>query len=126
MPTSMAGATSRGQRAARAVMVSRLSAMPWANLPSVLAVHGAITSKSALWPSPTCSTCACPPHRSASVKALRPVTDWKVSGVMNFSAAGVRMHIHLGSGLGQFGGQVGGFVGGDGSGDPEQDVLIGE
>jgi len=27
-------------------------------------------------------------HKSASVKALQPVTDWKVSGVMNFSAAG--------------------------------------
>ena len=25
------------------------------------------------------------------MKALRPVTDWKVSGVMNFSAAGVRI-----------------------------------
>ncbi|MBU4212090.1 MAG: hypothetical protein KKD33_05865, partial [Verrucomicrobia bacterium] len=33
-------------------------------------VQGAMTSRSALCPNPTCRTCASPPHNSASVKAL--------------------------------------------------------
>ena len=37
------------------------------SLASVLAVQGAITNRSATCPSPTCSTCASPPHKSASV-----------------------------------------------------------
>ena len=48
MPTSMAGAISKGHLAASAVMVSRLSAIPCASFASVLAVQGAMTSKSAL------------------------------------------------------------------------------
>jgi hypothetical protein len=44
----MAGAMSSGQRAARAVIVSRLSAPPLASLAMVFAVHGAIASRWAL------------------------------------------------------------------------------
>jgi hypothetical protein len=48
MPASIAGAMRMAEHIASAVMVSRLSAKPWASLASVLAVQGAMTSKSAL------------------------------------------------------------------------------
>jgi hypothetical protein len=43
----IAGATASGQAAARAALVSRLSARPWASLASVLAEAGAIRYTSA-------------------------------------------------------------------------------
>jgi len=67
MPASMAGASTKGQVAARAVTLSRLSAIPWASLAKVLALTGAMSNKSASWANPICTTCPWPDHKSWSV-----------------------------------------------------------
>ena len=56
MAVFMAGATIFLHLAARTTVVSISSAMPWASLAMMLAVAGAITSRSAFFASATCST----------------------------------------------------------------------
>ena len=83
----IAGATTMGHVATRQELVNRSSARPWARRASRSAVAGAMTMRSASWPSRTCCTLS----TSSKTSVL---TGWcerasKVGAPTNLRAAGV-------------------------------------
>ncbi len=86
MFTFIAGARSTGAFVARYSDVRKSSAMPFANLPITLAVHGATSSR--LMPSAIamCSMSAFMPGRHCDVMTGRLVMASNVTGPTNFAA----------------------------------------
>ena len=91
IPVFIAGETSLGHPAARTVVVSISSAMPWAILAMTLAVAGATRMTSAFFASSMWVTSNLKSRSKVSTMHLWPVRVSKVSGVMNWVALRVMM-----------------------------------
>ena len=85
----MAGATSTGARVAMKRVDRKSSAMPFANLPMMLAVAGATSSRSIVDASAMCSMSALAPGANWSVMTGCRVIASKVIGPTNFAAVAV-------------------------------------
>ncbi len=126
MPPSMAGATSSGQRAASAVTLSRLSAIPCASFARVFAEAGAIINRSRADPQPNVLDVAfAAPQVGVGISAPAGHGLESQRGDELQGGCG-QQDVDSGGGLGQLGGQVGGFIGGDRAGDAKQDIFIDE
>ena len=91
IPVFMAGETSFGHLAARTVVVSMSSAMPWAILAMTLAVAGATRMTSAFLASAIWVTSNLKSRSKVSTMHLWPVSVSNVMGVMNWVAFRVMM-----------------------------------